>query len=71
MTSLFSAPALPKPAPLPAPLPPTPTLGDPAVAKARSQKSLLAAAMGNQGILTSPQGLMAPASTAQKTLLGV
>ena len=58
--------------PAPTPPPPVPKLTDPAVKRARQENRQVAAlASGrNANILTSPQGLMDPASTAKKTALG-
>ncbi len=62
-----SSPALP-PLPPPASAPPT-LLGDAGAARGR-EKRRAALAGGSKSILTSPQGLLTPASTAKKTLLG-
>lgn len=71
---IFSAPAAPYVPPLPAPPPPppTPTPADPAVSQAASDAMNRAKAAAGYAstILTSPQGVTAPASTASKTLLG-
>lgn len=62
----MKVPDMPKP---PAPLP---TEQDPAVLAAREEEKRRRAAAAGQDstILTGSQGLTAPASTAQKTLLG-
>ena len=73
MGALFSpTPSIPAPPPPPPPVPPPPTPVDPAVAKAGADARTRAIAAGGIGgtIVTGPQGLTAPASTAQKTLLG-
>ncbi len=75
----FSSPSTPAVPPLPPPLPPpppppvTPTAADPAVAAARTrQRQRANLAGGRQStILTSGLGLLTPAGTAKKTLLGV
>ena len=63
-----SAPAVP---PLPPPLPPPPTAADPEVARARTRQRERAALAGRGGtIKTSGLGLLAPADTARKTVVG-
>lgn len=73
MGALFSSPAsISAPPPPPPPVPPPPTPVDPAIAKAGADARSRAIAAGGIGgtVVTGPQGLTAPASTAQKTLLG-
>lgn len=57
---------------VPPALPPPPTAADPEVARARSrQRERAALAGGRQGtVQTSGLGLLTPASTAKKTLVG-
>lgn len=70
---IFSSPRAPAVPPLPPPLPPPPTAADPAVAQARTrQRQRAGLAGGRQStVLTSGLGLLTPAGTAKKTLLGV
>lgn len=59
------------PPPLPPPLPAPPTPADPAVAQSRVRERQRAALAGRGGtIATSGLGLLAPASTAGKTVVG-
>jgi hypothetical protein len=71
---IFSPPAAPYVPPLPAPPPPPPIASpaDPVVSQAATDAMNRAKAAAGYGstILTSPQGVTAPASTAFKTLLG-
>jgi hypothetical protein len=70
MGQLF-APKLPSPPPPPADSGPSPTQADPAVQRARDDARRRTAAGGRQStVLTSPAGLLTPASTTRKTLLG-
>ena len=64
--------SIPAPPPLPPPLPPPPTPADPQVALARTrQRSRAALAGGRAGLIqTSSLGLLAPAQTAKKTVVG-
>ncbi len=68
-----AVPPLPPPLPPPPPPPSTPTAADPAVAAARlRQRQRAALAGGRQStITTSGLGLLTPAGTAKKTILGV
>ena len=69
---IFSPPAAPYVPPLPAPPPPPPTTADPAVSQAAADAMNRAKSAAGYAstILTSPQGVAGPASTAFKTLLG-
>lgn len=73
MGSLFGGNVSPGAPPVPPPAPnAVPTAVDPAVIAAGSNaRAKAAAALGASGtIVTGPQGLVTPASTAQKALLG-
>ena len=67
-----AAPPLPPPLPPPPPPPATPTAADPAVAQARTRQRQRAGLAGGRGstVLTSGLGLLTPAGTVKKTLLG-
>lgn len=63
----------PAPPPLPPPLPPPPTPADPEAVRFRLQARQRAALAGSRAgtIKTSGLGLLAPAETAKKTVVGV
>jgi hypothetical protein len=54
----------------PAPAPPPPQQQDPGVVAARDAENLRRRQAAGTTILTGPQGVTAPATTAVKTLLG-
>lgn len=68
----FSSPSAPAPPPLPPPLPAVPTPADPVVGQARTRQRQRAALAGGRRstILTGGRGLLTPADTARKTILG-
>ena len=71
MGEILSGPKLPAPPPLPPEAAPAPTQADPSVQRARDDERRRAGATGRQStILTSPGGLLTPATTTRKTLLG-
>jgi len=68
----LSSPKTPAPPPLPPPAPAPATKADPAVKRARTESQKKSRSMSGDAAtqLTGPRGLMAPANTANKTLLG-
>ena len=76
LAQLFTVPGFggstPAPPPPPAPLPPPPTKADPSVAAARKaeQRRLRQQRGMASTIRTDPRRALAPATTADKTLLG-
>jgi hypothetical protein len=64
---IMCSPSIPSAPPAP---PPPPQQQDPAVVAARNSEQLRQRQAASNTILTGPQGVTAPATTAVKTLLG-